>query len=76
MLTTRSETARIEAARLVRRESIMTTAPFLARFAHPPLDGGRDCGAADPDQDGREERRTRTSNTKITKVDRETTDDR
>lgn len=54
----------------------MTTAPFLARFAHPPLDGGRDCGAADPDQDGREERRTRTSNTKITKVDRETTDDR
>jgi len=54
----------------------MVNAPFLIKFARLPLDRGTDSGTTGPEQGGNEKSQARIPNTFITKVDRETTDDR
>lgn len=50
--------------------------PFLVRFARLPLDKGVDSGMTGSEQVKNEKSQARLPDTIITKVDRETTDDR
>jgi hypothetical protein len=54
----------------------MTNAPFLMKFAHLPLDKGTDSGTGGSEEGKNEKSQARLPGTFITKVDRETTDDR
>lgn len=54
----------------------MENAPFLIKFACLPLDKGTDSGTTGSEQDGNEKSQARVPGTIITKVKRETTDDR
>jgi len=54
----------------------MTNGPFLIKFAHVPLDKGIDSGTAGLEQGANEKTQAQLPDTFITKVDRETTDDR
>jgi len=75
MLTRTLERARI-VKKYVMENRIMVNAPFLIKFARLPLDRGTDSGTTGPEQGGNEKSQARIPNTFITKVDRETTDDR
>jgi len=54
----------------------MVNVPFLIKFACLPLDKGTDSETIGSEQGGNEKSQARIPNTFITKVDRETTDDR
>jgi len=54
----------------------MTNAPFLMKFAHLSLDKGTDSGTDRSEEGGNEKAQARLRGTFVTKVDRETTDDR
>jgi len=54
----------------------MVNVPFLIKFACLPLDKGADGGTTESGQGGNEKPQAQIPGTKITKVDRETTDDR
>ena len=75
MLTRALRRARITKMH-VGENCIMTNAPFLIRFAHLSLDRGADGGTTESEQGGNGKPQARMPGTKITKVDRETTDDR
>lgn len=50
--------------------------PFLVKFARPPLDKGVDSGMTGSEQVNNEKSQAQLPDTIVTKVDRETTDDR
>lgn len=60
----------------VAEDYTMANGPFLIKFAHVPLDKGIDSGTAGLEQGANEKTQAQLPDTFITKVDRETTDDR
>ena len=55
---------------------VVNDMPFLIKFARLPMDKGDDSGMTGSEQIKNEKSQARLSDTFVTKVDRETTDDR